>query len=67
MKPSDKGVPGASTRETLSNPRVTGPQERSQTFRAHRPADLETIRVGDFVDITYSEALALAIRLDVKR
>jgi hypothetical protein len=92
VKPSDKGAPGVSARETLSNPRsgeapggtieraltitatitafdmargmvtLTGPQGRSQTFKAHRPADLEKIRVGDLVDITYSQALAVGVR-----
>lgn len=41
---------------------LTGPQGRSRTFKAQRPADLEHIRVGDLVDITYSEALALSVR-----
>jgi hypothetical protein len=36
---------------------LTGPQGRSKTLKAHRPADLEKIRVGDLVGITYSEAL----------
>jgi hypothetical protein len=38
---------------------LTGPQGRSQTVKAHNPADLEHIRVGDLVDITYSEVRAL--------
>ena len=97
VKPSDKGAPGVSTRETLSNPRpgeapggtieravtitatisafdpargtvtLTGPQGRSQTFEVHRPADLEKLRVGDLVDITYSEALAVGVRPEVKK
>ena len=97
VKPSDKGAPGVSTRETLSNPRageapggaieraititatitafdvargtvtLTGPQGRSNTLKAHRPADLEKIRVGDLVDITYSEALAVGIRQEAKK
>lgn len=92
VKPSDKGAPGVSSRETLTNPRpgeapggaieravtitatitafdttsgtvtLTGPQGKSQTVKAHRPADLERIRVGDLVDITYSEALAIGMR-----
>jgi hypothetical protein len=41
---------------------LTGPQGRSRTFKAQRPADLEHMRVGDLVDITYSEALALSVR-----
>ena len=97
VKPADKGAPGVSARETLSNPKpgeapggaieraititatitafdvargtvtLTGPQGRSQTVKAHNPADLEHIRVGDLVDITYSEALALAVRPAAKR
>jgi len=97
VKPSDKGAPGVSSRETLSNPRageapggaieraitmtatitafdvargtvtLTGPQGKRQTFIAHKPADLEKIRIGDLVDITYSEALAVALRPDAKR
>jgi hypothetical protein len=97
VKPSDKGAPGVSTRETLSNPRpgeapggtieraltitatitafdmargtvtLTGPQGRSQTLKAHRPADLEKISVGDLVDITYSQALAVGMRAEAKK
>ena len=97
VKPSDKGAPGVSSRETLSNPRpgeapggaveraititatitafdvaggivtLTGPQGQRQSFVAHRPADLEKIRIGDLVDITYSEALAVSLRPDAKR
>jgi len=97
VKPSDKGAPGVSSRETLSNPRpgeapggaveraititatitafdvaggtvtLTGPQGQRQAFVAHRPADLEKIRIGDLVDITYSEALAVSLRPDAKR
>ncbi len=37
-------------------------QGRSQTVKAHNPADLERIRVGDLVDITYSEVRALAVQ-----
>jgi hypothetical protein len=96
VKPADKGAPGVSARETLSNPKpgeapggaieraititatitafdvargtvtLTGPQGSSQTVKAHSPADLEHIRVGDLVDITYSEALAVSVRPVVK-
>lgn len=45
---------------------MTGPQGPSRTFNAQRLADLEHIRVGDLVDITYSEALALSVRPVVK-
>jgi hypothetical protein len=40
---------------------LIGPDGRSQTVKAHDPADLERIRVGDLVDITYSEVRALAV------
>jgi len=33
----------------------------------HRPADLEKLRVGDLVDITYSEALAVGVRPEVRQ
>jgi hypothetical protein len=97
VKPSDKGAPGVSARETLRNPgpgeapggtieraltitatitafdmargtvTLTGPEGKSRTFKAHRPADLEKIRVGDLVDITYSEALAVGARQQAKK
>jgi hypothetical protein len=96
VKGSEKGAPGVSIRETLSNPKpgeapggaiehattvtatitaldlargtvtLTAADGRSQTVQAHRPADLEHIRVGDLVDITYSEVRALAVRPAVK-
>ena len=46
---------------------LTGPQGRSQTFKVHRPAELEKLRVGDLVDITYSEALAVGVRPEVRQ
>ncbi|HEV3008842.1 MAG TPA: hypothetical protein VGX52_07405 [Burkholderiales bacterium] len=46
---------------------LTGPQGKSQTFAAHKPSDLEKVRVGDLVDITYSEALAVGVRPEVKK
>jgi hypothetical protein len=45
---------------------LTGPQGQSRTFKTKTPADLELIRAGDLVDITYSEALALSARPVVK-
>jgi len=97
VKPSDKGAPGVSRRETLSNPgpgeapggaieraltitatitaldmargtvTLTGPPGKPQTFSARQPSDLEKIRVGDLVDITYSEALAVGMRQEAKK
>ena len=46
---------------------LTGSHGQVQTFKAHKPADLEKIRVGDLVDITYSEALAIRVRPEVKK
>jgi hypothetical protein len=46
---------------------LTGPQGKWQTFAAHQPSDLEKIRVGDLVDITYSEALAVGMRQEAKK
>ncbi len=92
VKPSEAGAPGASARETLSNPRpgeaaggameraitvtatitafdighgtvtLTAPQGTSQTLKVQNPTDLDRVRVGDLVDITYSEVRALAVR-----
>lgn len=45
---------------------LTGPQGQSQTLKVQRPADLEHIRAGDLVDITYSKAVALSVRPVVK-
>ena len=46
---------------------LTGPKGGSQTLKAHRHADLEKVRVGDLVDITYSEALAVSVRLQAQK
>ena len=97
VKPSEKGAPGVSTRETLRNPgpgdapggaieramtvtatitaldiargtvTLTGPQGESQTLVAHKPSDLEKVRIGDLVDITYREALAVGVRQEARK
>jgi hypothetical protein len=41
---------------------ITAPQGTSQTVKVRNPADLERIREGDLVDITYSEVRALTVR-----
>lgn len=46
---------------------VTGPQGKSQTFTAHKPSDLEKVRVGDLVDATYTEALAVGVRQEARK
>lgn len=97
VRPADKGAPGVSERNTLSNPApgeapggmvehaititatitsfdlahgtatLAGPQGRSETVKVKNPSDLERVHVGDLVDITYSEARALAVRPVDKR
>jgi ribosomal protein S17 len=37
---------------------LKGPQGNSQTIKARNPANLKKVKVGDVVDITYTEALA---------
>jgi len=48
----------------LSHDMVTlsGPEGRSRTVKVRNPADLRKVQVGDQVDITYSEAVAIAVR-----
>lgn len=41
---------------------LTGPGGRSHTIKARDPANLKKVKVGDLVDITYSEALAIAVQ-----
>ena len=48
----------------LGNGTVTlkGPQGNSRTIKARDPANLKKVQVGDLVDITYTEALAVRVR-----
>jgi hypothetical protein len=41
---------------------LTGPGGQSRTIKARDPANLKKVKVGDLVDITYSEAVAVAVR-----
>lgn len=41
---------------------LTGPQGNSRTFKALDPGNLKKVKVGDLVDLTYSQALAIAVR-----
>jgi len=47
----------------LANGTVTlkGPEGNSRTIKARNPANLKKVKVGDLVDITYTEALALKV------
>jgi hypothetical protein len=53
----------------LANDTVTlsGPEGRSRTIKVREPADLRKVQVGDLVDITYSEAVAIAVRQVAKK
>jgi hypothetical protein len=48
----------------LGNGTVTlkGPQGNSRTIKARDPKNLKKVQVGDLVDITYTEALAVRVR-----
>jgi hypothetical protein len=41
---------------------LTGPGGESRTIKARDPNNLKKVKVGDLVDITYSENVALAVR-----
>ena len=41
---------------------LTGPGGGSQVIKARDPANLKKVQVGDLVDITYTEAVAIAVR-----
>ena len=40
---------------------LKGPQGNSETIKARNPANLKKVRVGDVVDITYTEAVAIKV------
>jgi Cu/Ag efflux protein CusF len=41
---------------------LTGPGGQSQTIKARDPANLKKVQVGDLVDITYTEAVAISVK-----
>ena len=41
---------------------LTGPGGNSQTIKARDPANLKKVKVGDLVDITYTEAVAISVQ-----
>jgi Cu/Ag efflux protein CusF len=41
---------------------LTGPQGNARTIKVRDPANLDRVKVGDLVDLTYSEAAAIAVR-----
>jgi hypothetical protein len=40
---------------------IKGPQGNSETVKARDPKNLEGVKVGDLIDITYTQALAVAL------
>jgi len=40
---------------------LKGPEGNSQTIKARNPANLKKVKVGDVVDITYTEAVAVKV------
>ena len=46
---------------------ITGPGGESTTVKARDPANLKKVKVGDLVDITYSEAVAISVQPVAKK
>ena len=46
---------------------LTDAEGRSRTIRVREPADLRKVQLGDLVDITYSEAVAVAVQPVAKK
>jgi hypothetical protein len=46
---------------------LTGPRGRSETIKVRDPANLKKVKVGDLVEITYTEAVAIAVRPVAKK
>jgi ribosomal protein S17 len=45
---------------------IKGPEGNSETVKARDPKNLEAVKVGDLVEITYTRALAIALDKPVK-
>lgn len=45
---------------------LMGPQGNSRTFKARDPGNLKKVKVGDLVDLTYTQALAIAVQPENK-
>ena len=46
---------------------LTGPGGKSKTIKARDPSNLKKVQVGDLVDITYTEAVAVAVQAVAKK
>jgi hypothetical protein len=40
---------------------LKGPQGNTKTIKARNPANLKQVKVGDLIDITYTEAVAVKV------
>jgi hypothetical protein len=40
---------------------IKGPQGHTETIKAKNPKNLDAVKVGDLVDITYTQALAISL------
>jgi hypothetical protein len=77
-RPGDKPAGAAATQVNMTatieaidqaNGTVTlkGPQGNSRTIKARDPKNLQRVQVGDLVDITYTEAVAVRVRPATKK
>ena len=46
---------------------IKGPEGNTETVKARNPKNLEAVKVGDLVEITYTRALAIALDKSSKR
>jgi ribosomal protein S17 len=46
---------------------IKGPEGNSETVKARDPKNLDAVKVGDLVEITYTRALALALDKSAKK
>jgi hypothetical protein len=46
---------------------MTGPEGNSDTIKVKDPTKLEKLQAGDLVEITYTEALAIAVEPAAKK
>jgi ribosomal protein S17 len=46
---------------------VKGPEGRTETIKARDPKNLDAVKVGDLVEITYTRALAIALDKPAKK
>jgi len=45
---------------------IKGPEGNTETVKARNPKNLDAVKVGDLVEITYTRALAIALDKSAK-